>query len=227
MSDSNAVTRIGFITGIQKEAAILKNTVGIEISDIKCSGANSDRAYELACKLAKDGSKILLSFGIAGALDQTLNPGDLIIPDLVLHSNDGSFETSADQLKIRLDNRIEFKSGSLLGSNKLIASASKKLSLFKSTGAIAVDMESMAVAKAARDYNLPFLVVRAISDTAGQNLPSAILSTIDDQGKTRIGTMLWELTKRPYELPGLIKLAINSNKAFATLRRVATLIVND
>ncbi|MBT7953824.1 MAG: hypothetical protein HN731_01420 [Rhodospirillaceae bacterium] len=221
MSDSKAVTNIGFITGIHKEAAILQKFSGIENSNIKCAGANSDRAYKLASDLAVGGCEVLISFGVAGALDPALNPGDLIVPDQVLETNHTPYETSTDQLKSHLRSRVDIRSGSLLGSNKLIASATEKLSQHQSTGAVAVDMESLAVAKAARDRGLPFLVIRAVSDTADQDLPSAVFHAIDDRGNPRIGAILSALAKKPHELTSLIKLAGNSNKAFETLRRVA------
>jgi|TARA_B100000315_G_C14582523_1_gene591263 adenosylhomocysteine nucleosidase len=226
LSDTEAVKRIGFITGIQKEAAILRKNSGIQKSDVKCAGANSDRANELASDLAQDGCDALISFGVAGALDPTLRPGDLIIPDQVISTNGDSFETSKDQLISHLGSRFIFKRGSLLGSDNLIASVTEKQALHKSTGSIAVDMESIGVAQAARGHGLPFLVIRAISDAADQDLPAASYQAVDDQGNIRIGSILLELVKNPSGLPDLIKMSGDSGKAFDTLRRVAALVID-
>ena len=223
MSGSKTVSRIGFITGVQKEAEILRKISGTQNSEIRCAGANSDRAYKLASDLAEDGCELLISFGVAGALDPSLFPGDLIAPDRVLAADSSLFETSVDQLKSHFGSRVDFKSGPIFGSKKLIATAAEKQSLHNSTAAIAVDMESLAVATAACDYELPFLVIRAISDLANQDLPTAVLQAIDDQGNTHMGAIILELIKKPQELPDLMKLAGNSSKAFATLRRVAAL----
>jgi hypothetical protein len=42
------------------------------------------------------------------------------------------------------------------------------------TGAVAVDMESAAIAAAAERHGLPFIAVRAVLDEAAQTVPSAI-----------------------------------------------------
>ena len=39
------------------------------------------------------------------------------------------------------------------------------------TGADAVDMESLAIGEVAANYNVPFLVIRSISDTVNEDLP--------------------------------------------------------
>lgn len=223
MSGSKTVTRIGFITGIQKEAAILKKNSGTQKSDIKCAGANSKRAYNLASNLAQGGSEMLISFGVAGALDPSLNPGDLIIPDQIIGLNNGAKNTSKDHLIFHLGSCLDYRNGSLLGSEKLVTTAAEKLSLYKTTGAVAVDMESLSVATAACDHGLPFLVIRAISDTADQDLPSVTFKAIDEQGYSQLGAIIFELSKKPNELPGLIRLARNSTKALDTLRSVAAL----
>lgn len=51
------------------------------------------------------------------------------------------------------------------------------------TGAVALDMESIAIAKIAMEHSLPFLVIRVIADTVNMNLPQAINYSLNTQGE--------------------------------------------
>ena len=86
-----------------------------------------------------------------------------------------------------------------------------------------VDMESLGVAQAAIENNCSFLVVRAISDTAKQNLPRHTLKSFSLTNSIKISSILLDLVKHPNELPSLLKLAQNSQKAQACLQNVAKL----
>ena len=89
------------------------------------------------------------------------------------------------------------------------------------TGAVALDMESVAIAKVARQYKIPFLVIRAIVDPVDMSLPQAISYSLNDQGEVVLGKLLFFLFLHPAELPGLIKLGIYFNAAKKTLKLVA------
>jgi adenosylhomocysteine nucleosidase len=216
------VVRIGFITGIEKEAAIIREKTSY--SDILCAGANSDNAYRQANELAKNGCDILVSFGVAGALDPMLTSGDIILPRSVTNETGITFEVDLDLNQIvtsHLSEYFKISSGILYGSNTVISDADEKQKLNHSLGTTAVDMESFGVAKAAQENDCPFLIVRAIADMAQQSLPAASLHAIDQNGNIKIGQVMIDLAKKPSDLWGLIKLGSNSRKAFASLSRVA------
>ena len=118
---------------------------------------------------------------------------------------------------------IKDSNAPLLGSTAIIPAPEEKQRLKQSLGTIAVDMESLGVARAAQEFNRPFLIVRAISDTADQSLPTASLQAIDKDGNVRVSKVLSDLAKHPTDLPKLLKLASNSRKAFTSLSRVAAL----
>ena len=91
-------------------------------------------------------------------------------------------------------------------------------------GAAAVDMESHRVACVAARAGLPFAAVRVIADPADRALPSSALAGFNARGETQIGAVLWELANHPLQLPALIRVARDSNKAFSTLNRCAALL---
>lgn len=63
--------------------------------------------------------------------------------------------------------------------------AAEKQVLGKVSGAIAVDMESVAIARAAASRNVPFLLVRAVSDGADDDLPMDFNLWFTPRGRLR------------------------------------------
>jgi adenosylhomocysteine nucleosidase len=61
--------------------------------------------------------------------------------------------------------------GSILTGDQIILSSAKRQSLANQFNALAVDMESAAIAQVAYMQNVPFLAVRGISDYADESVP--------------------------------------------------------
>ena len=81
-----------------------------------------------------------------------------------------------------------------------------------------VDMESGAVAKAARAAGLPFCVIRSVADPASRALPAAALAGLDAEGNARPLAVMAGLLRRPQDLPGLIRVGLDSQRALSALR---------
>jgi nucleoside phosphorylase len=217
--------QIGFITGIEKEALILKQTANYAKSKIVSTNTKPGDAYTQAKKLAEDGCTILISFGFAGALDPTLAAGDLFLPKSVVDPVGNIFRTDRILLKRVSDHFAKNfslpASGKIFGSDKIIWKAAEKRQIFDRYGAEAVDMESLGVAQAAKEVNCTFLVVRAITDIANQSLPKKSLESININGRVQISDILWNLVTNVNEFPSFLRLAYNSRKAHVRLRDVA------
>ena len=93
-----------------------------------------------------------------------------------------------------------------------VASPAEKARLFRDTGAVAVDMESEAIAKVARAAKARFAAVRAIVDPAERGLPRAIRAD---------GVDWLALAARPDDWLKLIALARDWRRAKRALRDVA------
>jgi len=89
--------------------------------------------------------------------------------------------------------------------------------LFEQTGALAVDMETEIVRRHAQRAGLPMATVRAISDSADQELPVGMDRWIDAEGRVRLGVLSREILRRPGNLPALIRLGRQSRLATAIL----------
>ena len=218
--------KIGFITGIKKEAIILQKITNSAESEIIWVGNKHGSAYTQANTLAKNGCEILISFGFAGALDPQLSGGDLVIPTSVTDAEGNAYTTDYklhQKVSRHLSNNFKITVGKLFGSETIIWDADEKNRLFSQYNAKIVDMESLGVARAASENHCYFLIVRAVSDTANQSLPKESLKSINLNNNIKIINILIDLTKNIDELPSLLRLAQNSRKAHICLRNVAKL----
>lgn len=217
------MSRIGVVTGSRAEGHCLPGLEG----QIACTGADAGRARRAVAGLIEDGVRGLVSFGLAGALISDLEPGDLVLPESVILPNGRRAEVDA-AWRARLDALartagLEPRCGPLLGSDELIATPDAKADEYRRTGALAVDMESHAVAPAALAAGLPFVVIRTVADPADQALPAAARIALDAEGRVRAQAITWALLRRPSDLPALLRLARQSRWGLRTLRRVAAL----
>ncbi len=218
---------LGVITGLLREADCLRIFPVDQRPLIRSVGADTLRARDAAKELLLQGCRGLLSFGLAGGIAPTLTAGDLIIPKDVITTDGRRFVPDAawlNGLQDKLAKGIDINVSSLAGSNCAVTTVAAKRALRDSTGAVAVDLESHAVADLASASGVPFLVVRAVADAYDRTVPGWIVNKgVDENGQIRPLPLLAALASRPYTLPALIVLAGDSRKAFATLRRVALL----
>lgn len=188
------------------------------------SGAGADNARTASELLIAQGATQLISWGCAAALSETLKPGDLVLPDTLIDAEGNHLDIHADWLgfaKNLLSASLKTYTGSLVESLSIVATAKDKKHLHTQTGAIALDMESIAIAKVARRHNLPFLAIRAIADPVNMDLPKAINHSLNNEGDIMLGKLLLFIALHPAELPGLIKLGLHFNNAKNTLKLVA------
>ncbi len=181
-----------------------------------------EAARQAAAGLKAGGAAALMSFGFAGALDSSLRPGDLVLPETV-HAD---YSMSVDlgwraRLRQMLPASLNVSGGMLATSKQVLSSASAKLQLARVTGARAVDMESGAVAKAAIDAGLPFLAVRVICDAVELSPPLGLLTAIRPDGSADLARLLPLLLRGSVTLPALLRLAVESRAACSTLSAVA------
>jgi adenosylhomocysteine nucleosidase len=188
------------------------------------SGAGADNARTASELLIAQGASRLISWGCAAALDETLNPGDLVLADTLIDAENSRIAIRSDwhcHVKKLLSTSIKIQSGSLAESLTIVAAAKDKKHLHTKTGAVALDMETIAVAKAALQHDLPFLAIRAIADPVNMDLPKAINHSLNNEGDIMLGKLLLFIVLHPTELPGLIKLGLHFNSAKNTLKLIA------
>ncbi len=187
------------------------------------SGAGADNAQTASELLLAQGATHLISWGCAAALSESLKPGDLVLADNLIDAEHNQIAIDPGwhrYTKNLLSSTLKINTGSLVESNSIVANAQDKKHLYKQTGAIALDMESIAVAKVAHKNNLPFLAIRAIADPVSMDLPKAINHSLNNEGDIVLSKLLLYVALHPTELSGLIKLGLHFNAAKNTLKLI-------
>jgi adenosylhomocysteine nucleosidase len=224
--------RLGIVVAMTAEARslvqkpILRGDL-IHLSEgiaIQLSGMGPRKAREAGKNLLGHGATALLSWGSAGGLIPTLSPGDLVLPGKVIGSDQSCYSTDPTwrgRLYGRLIGSLDLRQGSLAESVTALKSPAEKRVLFERTGAIAVDMESRAVAEVAQEAGVPFMAVRAIADPADTTIPQSPLRAVDEFGELSLLTLLSGLIGHPAQLFNLVRLGWNFRAAHVTLSKVA------
>ena len=139
------------------------------------SGVGQQRAQR-SCRSVLDRYPVtgIISFGFAGALNPGLGIGDIVACSKLLVSSSTRGMRKCDDSLLSIAQAC-VSPGCTTGVGitwpALVAAPSQKKSLFVSSGADIVDMESYWIAVMAADHGIPFITVRAISDTAYDDLP--------------------------------------------------------
>ncbi len=136
----------------------------------------------------------VLSCGFAGALRSGFKVGDIVAVNSIV---DGAGEELQIDLKMANDPARRLSVGRLLTSRHVIRTVAEKKQLAEQTEALAVDMETMAVARVCRDARQKFLAIRVISDDLSTDLPPEVASIFGDTGAVRFGAVVGSLWKRP------------------------------
>jgi adenosylhomocysteine nucleosidase len=190
---------------------------------VAVSGIGGALAAIAARRLVDAGALSLMSFGLAGGLDPALAAGTVVLPDEVISRDGSRYSTSAgwrEHLRRAIAGRRPMTAGILLSSSQPIDAIADKAAAFRDTGAVAVDMESVAIAQVAAVHDLPFIAVRVIVDTAADVLPRAVV-TANIAGQLSLRRLLGGLVKAPLELVPLIRLAQRYRAATRSLTAVA------
>jgi hopanoid-associated phosphorylase len=205
------VSGVAAIAGLTAEAAVARRA-GIAMA---ASGVGPEAAAVLARQFARAGARGLVSFGIAGGLSPDLKPGALILGDAVI-AGEGRYPcdpTWLAQARARLPAALV---GPVAASDSVVGTRAEKRALAEG-GAIAVDMESGAVAAAAREFGLPFLVLRAVADRADDEIPAAAAAALlPGQGARAFALAL---LRRPQAVPALVRLGWRTGIGLRALSR--------
>ncbi len=209
---------IAAITGLEAEARIARRA-GLAA---KASGGVAVQTLQAAEAFLAQGADMLLSFGIAGALAPHLVPGTLLLPRAVIEEN-GTRRMVDAGLRSRLGDALAAaglrgEPGDILGADEAAASRARKAALFAASGAVAIDLESHIIARAAERAGSSFLVLRAIADPAERDLPEAALEGLDATGAPAFGRVLVSVAHHPGQIAALLRLAGDTRRALYALR---------
>lgn len=211
------------VTGLAREARIASGPGVVAIA----GGGAAGLADRIEAAVRAHQPEAIISFGLAGALAPGLRPGDPLVGSAVL-AGAAQIECDADWRRTILTALSAGKEegGEVLvwGAEAMITSADAKRSLHAETGAALVDMESAAAARVAAAHGLPLAVIRAVSDSADQTLPPAVLNGMKPDGGMNLGGVLASLARNPRQLPALIRTGREAERGFKALDHARRLL---
>jgi adenosylhomocysteine nucleosidase len=214
---------LGVVTGLASERACLQQLPDKDQRSVRCFGMGPEAAEKAASQLLEEGCTALLSFGIAGGLDSRLRPGSIVVAEAVVTDRDECFTTDPAWCG-RLQACVRSGGvwlGRLLGSDRPLLSTSAKQKVASRFMAVAVDMESQAIGRMARQAGVPFVAVRAVADPAERAIPEWLADAIDTSGKPRLSVVAKGALAHSSDVPRLLTLARDQRAALRALRRVA------
>lgn len=166
--------------------------------------------------------RMVISFGICGGLDPTLRRGDVILGTEVVRGGESipADPRVANELTRRLaDCGGRVVHGRIAAAETPVLTPEAKSKLRAATGAVAVDMESLAAGRFANARGAPFAMLRAVSDSAQRALPPLAVNALNSDGGANLRAVIGELIRSPAQLPNLVAAAIDSGAAFRALSR--------
>lgn len=149
----------------------------------------------------------VISAGFSGGLQPQLKRGDIVMANSLVN---------ADQQRLAVDFSISQEAlaatpglhvGRLLMANQVILRAEEKETLGRQYDALAVDLESYAIAEVCGREKVRFLAVRVISDAMTDELPREVERLIAPQSiSRRMGTAAGAIWNRPGSVKDMLKL---------------------
>ena len=189
------------------------------------SGPGLDRSGAAARVLLDRNVSALACYGVSGGLAPDLRPGEVVLANAV-HSLDGESMRCwyPDQGWTRsVFHRLRragmpARLGPVLSSWEMVLSARRKEELYQATRALAVDMESAAVVRAAKEEGIPSLVVRSVCDPAQDSLAGQMVELLTREGTVNWSALFLHLLRRPQLIKDLWRMRLRFRSALSSMR---------
>jgi adenosylhomocysteine nucleosidase len=185
------------------------------------SGMGLKRAMDATrTLLAETSPHLLVSFGIAGAVNNDLNIGDVVVAGntcLLEKGLPGQFQSLASLSEAAWNAAAQVlrPDGARLLSGTAITTRGSQVvphQLEKMTHPI-LEMETAGIAQVAAESGIPLLSIRSVSDGPRSPIPFDLEAILDDKDDLRIGTLLMMVLRRPQIIFQSRQMLQNTRKA--------------
>ena len=185
------------------------------------SGMGMKNAFSAALWLSEKGVAALGCFGVSGGLNPRLKTGDMVFADAVFEEQDDEFSLIwkkygshfEETFKCIAAKGLPIQRGPIITARKPVLDTAGKRALFDRTNALAVDMETAAVVRAANQSGLSFFAIRSICDPADVFVPEALFQCVDEKGAPRLFHLLWRIIQKPSLIFNLVSMKRNFDAA--------------
>jgi adenosylhomocysteine nucleosidase len=210
--------------------AVLGRFGGVPIALAVTGDGERNAGEGLSALLASLPIRRLLVIGVSGALSPSLEPCALLVAARVVREGGRVLEPDHSLTRAAVES-TSARLGILISAAKIADSAAEKerlLALASSPrfGPVAVDLESAAYAEAATHAGIPWMVLRAVSDTAAENLPELLNACRDERGSVRRAAVLGRLFSDPRPLPALLDLRRRVKRCAEVLAGAASAVLS-
>lgn len=201
--------------GARREFDLFRaNLKGNQIT-VLLTGMGAENARKAMRDVSWEDHDVLISTGLAGALDSRLKVADIVVARAT-RVVDGKSSVESDyalrEFAVAAGARAV---DAFLTSEKIVATAVEKEELVPVGSA--VEMESSYVLEAAAKHQVPAVALRAISDAADEDLPVDFGRITDSRGHVKVGGLLKELAMHPHKLASLVRFGRQSRAASIAL----------
>ena len=212
MEHKKEFKKIGFIFGLKREMKLLSSTNNNKF----CFYGYGKSSKEATKELLKLGVDIVVNFGFAGSVSESLKNGDIVFVNKIFNERNKKLVPSKlnQDFFRNLEKKIKFVKCNLLTVQKIVGSKRAKLKLVKKFKSISViDMEAYYIKEELMKVNIPMLSFKVIFDDLSFDIPSYILDSINDRGELKIVHFLKRLILNPQRIFGLMNVSFKFSKS--------------
>lgn len=166
----------------------------------------------------------ILSFGLCGGLAPGLSVGGIALAGVLIDGN--TIYRPNGLWTGRLASALGVKPVPYFstGQFNLANSPAQRAELYNQYGASAIDDESGPMAQFAKQRNIPFAILRVVSDAWNDTVPLAARQAVNPDGSSNVSSIIAWLEAHPDQAGGqvldLAKTALEYNESLATLLQV-------
>lgn len=201
--------------GKRREFDLFRANVKANQITVLLTQMGAENARKAMSGVSCENYDLIISTGLAGALDSNLKIGEIVVARAVCAVGEKSAIESDYALRELAVAAGARAVDAFLTSESIVATAVDKEEL--SLSGSVVEMETSSVLKAAAKRQVPAVAVRAISDAANEDLPVGFERIADSRGHLKVGGLLKELAKHPHKLGPLVRFGQQSRASSVAL----------
>ncbi|MGH9699598.1 MAG: hypothetical protein ACRD5R_10430 [Candidatus Acidiferrales bacterium] len=214
-----------FRPAIWGRASVLAAEIGGANLGVLLTGAGPRQAAREIAKVSWGDTgelAVCISTGLAGGLRPQIETGRVVAARGVISGNAGedsaedALESSAALLSFAGECGAEIVDF-FCTAGGVVSRAAEKRHLGQR--AAAVEMESYEIFRVTQERGIPAVAVRAICDTAQEDLPLDMNGIFTEDGRVSLARVVGQLARHPASLPQLIKVGRQSKRAAESLAR--------
>ena len=197
-----------FVRGLRDRTGIDRNGVRIvrgktadQMVEVLHTGVGEKICRQRMAKFLQDQQfDLLISTGFAGALNDELQVGDLLLAK--------NFSTIDVSESYSLLSNLRIRRADLLTVHRLIDSSEERDKIGRASGAAAVDMETEFIARICAEHGVRLLSLRVITDTPRKPFPAPMKVLFDiEQQRTRLLRLTTFFLAHPNRAPRMVQFA--------------------